>query len=112
MAHVMRLKDRRCETVFDDRDFTWLVEQYMGYEAAEYVTELAESADALEAENAELTKDYEQDMDEMRESRHELLLNVREMAEELLDLISAPRLNRERISRAVGDIYRLANDEL
>lgn len=112
MAHVMRLKDGRCETVFDGRDFTWLVEQYMGDEAAGYASELAESADALEAENEELTKDYEQDMDEMRESRHELLLNVRELAEELLDLLSAPRLRREKISRAAGDIYRLANDEL
>ena len=112
MAHVMRLKDGRCETIFDGRDFTWLVKRYMGDEAAKYVSDIAESADALEAENEELTRDYEKDMDELRESRHELLLNVRELAEELLDLLSAPKLNREKVSRAAGEIYKLANDEL
>lgn len=112
MAHVMSFKDGRCETIFSGRDFAWLVDQYMGSEAADYMMELAEIADGLEAENEGLEKAYEQDMDEMRERRHELLVDVQEMAEELLDLLAAPRINREKARRAAGEIYRIADNEL
>ena len=47
MAHVMTLKDGENATVFTEKDFEFLVEKYMGYEAAEYVrsmrTELADT---------------------------------------------------------------------
>lgn len=47
MAHVMALKGGEKTTVLTAKDFEFLVEKYMGYEAAEYVrslrTELADT---------------------------------------------------------------------
>ena len=40
MAHVMTLKGGENTTVFTAKDFEFLVEKYMGYEAAEYVRSL------------------------------------------------------------------------
>lgn len=40
MAHVMILKGGENTTVFTAKDFEFLVEKYMGYEAAEYVRSL------------------------------------------------------------------------
>lgn len=36
MPSTMELKDGRVETLFSERDFAYLVERYMGYEAADY----------------------------------------------------------------------------
>ena len=40
MAHVMTLKGGENTTVLTAKDFEFLVEKYMGYEAAEYVRSL------------------------------------------------------------------------
>lgn len=42
MATVIELKDKKVETIFNERDFAYLIEQYMGYEAAEYFRRLME----------------------------------------------------------------------
>lgn len=48
MAHVMILKGGEKTTVFTAKDFEFLVEKYMGYEAAEYVRSLrAELTDTM-----------------------------------------------------------------
>ena len=40
MAHVVAVKGGENTTVFTAKDFEFLVEKYMGYEAAEYVRSL------------------------------------------------------------------------
>ena len=40
MAHVMTLKGGENTSVFTEKDFEFLVEKHMGYEAAEYVRSL------------------------------------------------------------------------
>ena len=40
MSRVLKLSDDKVETLFDDRDFEWLIDKYMGYEAAQYFREL------------------------------------------------------------------------
>ena len=42
MPKMIELKDGRLETIFDEKDFLILVEQYRGYESAEYVLEILE----------------------------------------------------------------------
>ena len=44
------------ETIFDERDFAYLIERYMGYEAADYFRELMEELDEYREED----EDYEQ----------------------------------------------------
>lgn len=36
MPSTMELKDGKVETLFSEHDFAYLVERYMGYEAADY----------------------------------------------------------------------------
>ena len=40
MPDVIELKNGKCETLFSERDFAYLIEQYMGNEAADYFREL------------------------------------------------------------------------
>lgn len=40
MPRVLKLSDDKIETLFDNRDFEWLIDKYMGYEAAQYFREL------------------------------------------------------------------------
>lgn len=42
MPMVIELKDKKVATIFEERDFAYLVEQYMGHEAADYFRELME----------------------------------------------------------------------
>lgn len=44
MAEVLMIAGK-AETIFKARDFEYLVEKYMGYEAAKYFREYAEKAD-------------------------------------------------------------------
>lgn len=36
MSTTMELKSGKVETLFSERDFAYLIENYMGYEAADY----------------------------------------------------------------------------
>lgn len=67
MAHVMTLKGGETSTVFTAKDFEFLVEKYMGYEAAEYVrsmrTELSDTMNDIihitnEPDVVALAKEY------------------------------------------------------
>lgn len=56
MPSVIKLKDGKCDTLFTERDFAYLIEQYMGYEAAYYFRDLMEELDRYREED----EDYEQ----------------------------------------------------
>lgn len=45
MPEVIELKNGKCETLFNERDFAYLIEQHMGYEAADYFRSLMEELD-------------------------------------------------------------------
>ena len=42
MPQVIELKNEKCETLFNERNFAYLIEQHMGHEAAEYFRGLME----------------------------------------------------------------------
>lgn len=46
MPTVIKLKNEKCETLFNERDFAYLIEEYMGYEAADYFRSLMEELDS------------------------------------------------------------------
>ena len=69
MADVLMIAGKP-ETIFKARDFEYLVEKYMGYEAAKYFREYAEKADeevrsAKAGENTDLAS-YEADLESNR----------------------------------------------
>lgn len=40
ISHTIKLKDEKIKIIFSDCDFIYLVEEYMGYEAANYFRSL------------------------------------------------------------------------
>lgn len=42
MPQVIELKGGKVETIFDERDFAYLIEEHMGHKAAEYFRGLME----------------------------------------------------------------------
>lgn len=53
MLQVIELKNGKCETLFNERDFAHLIEQHMGHEAADYFRELMEELERYREEDEE-----------------------------------------------------------
>lgn len=101
MAHVITIqavnKTQRNETMFSERDFLLLVDEYMGTEARYYLEELIED---YKAEIKEvLGDDYESVADGYR---NELVSTMNALKEEL----DKPRLNRKNVERIYKDLHR------
>ena len=45
MPRVLKLSDNKIETLFDAKDFEYLIDKYMGYEAVQYFRELMNEVD-------------------------------------------------------------------
>lgn len=56
MPTVMELKNGKVETLFSERDFAYLIEQNMGYEAADYFRSLMEELEHYREEDADYDK--------------------------------------------------------
>lgn len=68
MAHVLRLKDGSTHTCLSEKDFYELVEEQMGSEAREYLTEIVEDTALLVQEQAEEAyEEIEEKYEELKE---------------------------------------------
>lgn len=94
MPRVLKLSDDKIETLFDAKDFEYLIDKYMGYEAVQYFREL---------------------MNEVEEERQEVRSTRSDIECQTLDLISRIKLldedDREEIAEEfkaiVEDIFGL-----
>lgn len=81
MPRVLKLSDDKIETLFDAKDFEYLIDKYMGYEAVQYFREL---------------------MNEVEEERQEVRSTRSDIEGQTLDLISRIKLldedDREEIA--------------
>lgn len=103
MADVLMIAGKP-ETIFKARDFEYLVEKHMGYEAAKYFREYAEKADeevrsAKAGENTDLAS-YEADL----ESNHRAFQDIQTEAAVITGVLQEKRINREKIAHAVREI--------
>lgn len=87
MPRVLKLSDNKIETLFDAKDFEYLIDKYMGYEAVQYFREL---------------------MNEVEEERQEVRSTRTDIEGQTLDLISRIKLldedDREEIAEEFGAI--------
>ena len=102
MADVLMIAGKP-ETIFKARDFEYLVEKHMGYEAAKYFREYAEKADeevrsAKAGENTDLAS-YEADL----ESNHRAFQDIQTEAAVITGVLQEKRINREKIAH--GDSF-------
>lgn len=112
MPYTMKLKDGKIRTVLDVRDLMDAVEDYAGYELRqnieEYVTEADEERECSVAECERMEKDAEIEADHQRR----ILCDVREELDAISGMLAEPRLNREKLTKAVREAYKTVNDEL
>ena len=111
MADVLMIAGKP-ETIFKARDFEYLVEKYMGYEAAKYFREYAEKADekvrsAKAGENTDLAS-YEADLESNRRA-------FQDIQDELIcisNILRWKRMNRELLSDHVKRIKTIISNQI
>lgn len=111
MADVLMIAGKP-ETVFNARDFEYLVEKHMGYEVAKYFREYAEQADeevrsAKAGENTDLAP-YEADL----ESNQRAFQDIQEEVTVIMGVLQEKRLNREKITRSIRKIGKIISNQI
>lgn len=111
MADVLMIAGKP-ETIFKARDFEYLVEKYMGYEAAKYFREYAEKADeevksAKAGENTDLAS-YEADL----ESNHRAFQDIWDELICISNILRWKRMNRELLSDHVKRIKTIISNQI
>lgn len=85
MPRVLKLSDNKIETLFDAKDFEYLIDKYMGYEAVQYFREL---------------------MNEVEEERQEVRSIRSDIEGQTLDLISRIKLLDEDDREEIAEEFR------
>lgn len=107
MADVLMIAGKP-ETIFKARDFEYLVEKHMGYEAAKYFREYAEKADEeVRSANADLAS-YEAYL----ESHHRAFQDIQTEAAVIMGVLQEKRINREKIAHAVREIGKILSNQI
>ena len=111
MADVLMIAGKP-ETIFNARDFEYLVEKYMGHEAAKYFREYAEQADeevrsALADANTDLAF-YEADL----ESNHKAFQDIQAEVVVIMGVLQEKRMNRKKIAHAVREIGKIISNQI
>lgn len=112
MPFTVKMKDGKIRVLFDERDAMDAVEDYAGYEIRKFIEEYVKEADEEReysiAECERMEKDAEIDADHQRQ----ILCDVREELDAIASMLAEPRLNREKLTKAVREAYRTVNNEL
>jgi len=111
MADVLMIGGKP-ETIFTARDFEYLVNKYMGYEAAEYFRLYAENADeevraAQAGENTDLAS-YEASL----ESNTRAFQDIQDEAARIMEQLQASRMNRRKIINSVREIGKIIQNQI
>lgn len=91
MPRVLKLSDDKIETLLDDRDFEWLIDKYMGYEAAQYFREL---------------------MNEVEDEKEEVRSMRSDITDQTLDLISRINLVDEDDREEIAEEFKAIMEDL
>jgi hypothetical protein len=73
MLRVIKLVDKKIETLFNRQDFEYLLERYMGYEAVEYLRELID----------EIEENHREVVDELQAEIHDLKIDIDNLESEV-----------------------------
>jgi hypothetical protein len=91
MPRVLKLSDNKIETLFDAKDFEYLIDKYMGYEAVQYFREL---------------------MNEVEEERQEVRSTRSDIEGQTLDLISRIKLLDEDDREEIAEEFRAIMEDI
>lgn len=91
MPRVLKLSDDKIETLFDAKDFEYLIDKYMGYEAVQYFREL---------------------MNEVEEERQEVRSIRSDIECQTLDLISRIKLLDEDDREEIAEEFKAIMEDI
>lgn len=91
MPRVLKLSDNKIETLFDAKDFEYLIDKYMGYEAVQYFREL---------------------MNEVEEERQEVRSTRSDIEGQTFDLISRIKLLDEDDREEIAEEFRAIMEDI
>lgn len=91
MPRVLKLSDDKIETLFDAKDFEYLIDKYMGYEAVQYFREL---------------------MNEVEEERQEVRSTRSDIEGQTLDFISRIKLLDEDDREEIAEEFRAIVEDI
>ena len=91
MPRVLKLSDNKIETLFDAKDFEYLIDKYMGYEAVQYFREL---------------------MNEVEEERQEVRSTRSDIEGQTFDLISRIKLLGEDDREEIAEEFRAIMEDI
>lgn len=91
MPRVLKLSDNKIETLFDAKDFEYLIDKYMGYEAVQYFREL---------------------MNEVEEERQEVRSTRSDIESQTLDLISRIKFFDEDGREEIAEEFRAIMEDI
>ena len=91
MPSVLKLSDDKIETLFDAKDFEYLIDKYMGYEAVQYFREL---------------------MNEVEEERQEVRSTRSDIECQTLDLISRIKLLDEDDREEIAEEFKAIMEDI
>lgn len=91
MPRVLKLSDDKIETLFDAKDFEYLIDKYMGYEAVQYFREL---------------------MNEVEEERQEVRSTRSDIEGQTFDLISRIKLLDEDDREEIAEEFRAIMEDI
>ena len=88
---MLKLSDDKIENLFDAKDFEYLIDKYMGYEAVQYFREL---------------------MNEVEEERQEVRSTRSDIEGQTLDLISRIKLLDEDDREEIAEEFRAIMEDI
>lgn len=91
MPRVLKLSDDKIETLFDAKDFEYLIDKHMGYEAVQYFREL---------------------MNEVEEERQEVRSTRSDIECQTLDLISRIKLLDEDDREEIAEEFKAIMEDI
>lgn len=91
MPRVLKLSDDKIETLFDAKDFEYLIDKYMGYEAVQYFREL---------------------MNEVEKERQEVRSTRSDIECQTLDLISRIKLLDEDDREEIAEEFKAIMEDI
>lgn len=91
MPRVLKLSDDKIETLFDAKDFEYLIDKYMGYKAVQYFREL---------------------MNEVEEERQEVRSTRSDIEGQTLDLISRIKLLDEDDREEIAEEFKAIMEDI
>lgn len=97
MGRLLTTKDEKTHTLFTEQDLFRLVEEYMGSEVSEFLTEKYQ-----EMQND--LNGYEEDGHDRIQAHNEMVKNVDEEIKEMNKLLADKKLDRGKIVNAIDDI--------